>query len=388
MTARLSGKTALLSVAAMFAANGLVIGAYAGSLPTLREHLELDHPMQIPLVLLVAGLFGILGMQTGGRAIERFGARRVALAGFPVLIAGALLFGLASNFAVALSGAALIGVGNGLVDVSMNSYGVRVEQARRGAVMSRLHALWSLGNATGAGIVLVVGQWLTNRPAPVLAVALGAAATIALATTLALVRWCPAAPPEAPRPRVPGRSRIPRIAWLLSAMAVGFGLAEGTAYDWSSIHITDVAEVDPGVGAVGLTVMASSMVVIRLLGDALVNRFGRRAVVRFGGGCAAVGYAVVALTTPLPALLAGWALVGLGVGMIAPQVYAVAGHQGGPRGLALVVTFGYASFLAGPAVMGALIGTLGIQPAMTVPGLMCLVLVLLARGMPQPRTQP
>ena len=131
-------------------------------------------------------------------------------------------------------------------------------------------------------------------------------------------------------------------------MALAFGLSEGTAVDWSSIHITDVARVDPTTGAIGLVAVSGFMVVIRLLGDRLVTRFGRRAVVRFGGVSAALGYLAVTLVSSLPLLVAGWALVGLGVGMIAPQVYAVAGHLGGGRVLAVVVTFGYAAFLAGP----------------------------------------
>ena len=69
-------------------------------------------------------------------------------------------------------------------------------------------------------------------------------------------------------------------------MALAFGLSEGTAVDWSSLHVTDVAGVDPTTGALGLIAVSGFMVVIRLLGDRLVARFGRRAVVRFGGVCA------------------------------------------------------------------------------------------------------
>jgi DNA-binding MarR family transcriptional regulator len=76
-------------------------------------------------------------------------------------------------------------------------------------------------------------------------------------------------------------------------------------------------------------------------------------------------------------------LVGLGVGMIAPQVYAVAGHIGGGRVLAVVVTFGYAAFLIGPAVVGFLVNQLGIHHAMIVPAVLCAGIIGLAFTMPR-----
>src|SRR4029453_19289343 len=117
--------------------------------------------------------------------------------------------------------------------------------------------------------------------------------------------------------------------------------------DWSSIHVTDVAGVDPTTGAVGLIAVSAFMVVIRLLGDPLVTRFGRRAVVRFGGLCAAVGYLTVTVVSSLSLLVIGWALVGFGVGMIAPQVYALSGHIGGGRAPAVVVCLGYTPLFGG-----------------------------------------
>lgn len=115
----------------------------------------------------------------------------------------------------------------------------------------------------------------------------------------------------------------------------------------------------------------------------LVTRFGRRAVVRFGGACAALGYLSLTLVSSLPLLIAGWCLVGFCVGTIAPQVYAVAGHIGGGRVLAVVVTFGYAAFLIGPAVIGFGVNHLGIQHIMAVPAILCAGIIALAATMPR-----
>jgi fucose permease len=60
-------------------------------------------------------------------------------------------------------------------------------------------------------------------------------------------------------------------------------------------------------------------------------------------------------------------------------VYAAAGHAGGARMLAVVVTFGYGAFLIGPAIIGALIGRFGISNAMVLPMALCVVLVALSR---------
>ena len=51
--------------------------------------------------------------------------------------------------------------------------------------------------------------------------------------------------------------------------------------------------------------------------------------------------------------------------------------------LAVVVTFGYAAFLAGPAVIGVLISRLGLHHAMIVPAILCAGIVALAAIMPK-----
>lgn len=380
ITDRLSTRLAAVAVTLMFVVNGAVIGGFGASLPSLRDKLGLD-ATQIAIMLFCAGAAAIGSMQIGGRLADSIGAREVSLAALPLLIAGMITVGLAQIYPVAIVGTVLIGLGNGAMDVAMNAMGVQVEAARQRPIMSSFHAFWSIGNFIGAGAVLLLAMLLGLRGGEVVTPLSISIAVLTLATLVILFKITPEA--AVVHHTVDGvRTPIPAVAWVLGVMALAFGLAEGTALDWSSLHVTDVAGVDPTTGAVGLIAVSGFMVVIRLLGDRLVTRFGRRAVVRFGGLCAALGYLTVTLVSSLPLLVLGWALVGFGVGMIAPQVYALSGHIGGGRALAMVVTFGYAAFLVGPAFVGFLVNLLGIHHAMAVPALLCAGIIALASMMP------
>jgi MFS family permease len=381
VTNQLTSRIAAIAVTLMFVVNGAVIGGFGGSLPSLRDKLGLD-ATQIAIMLFCGGAAAILAMQIGGRLADAIGAREITLAALPFLIAGMITIGLAPVFGVAIVGGILIGFGNGAMDVAMNAIGVQVEAARQRPIMSFFHAFWSIGNFVGAAAVLLLAVLLGLQGGAVVTPLSILIAVLTLVGLGILFKITPEA--AVVHHTVDGvKTRIPKAAWILGVMALAFGLSEGTATDWSSLHVTDVAGVDPTTGALGLITVSAFMVIIRLLGDRLVTRFGRRAVVRFGALFAAIGYLTVTLVSSLPMLLLGWALVGFGVGMIAPQVYAVAGHIGGGRVLAVVVTFGYAAFLIGPAFMGFLVNEVGIHHAMAVPALLCAGIIALASTMPR-----
>jgi MFS family permease len=381
LTVRLASTRSVVAVGLLFAVNGLIIGGFGGVLPSIRVRLEIN-ATQIAIMLFAVGLAGIVAMQIAGRLSDAIGARQVALAGIPLLIAAAATFAFATTYPVAVVAAVLLGLGNGTMDVAMNAVGVQVESARKRPIMSSFHALWSVGGFIGAGSVLVMATVLNLKGASIVMPLMLFLTALAAAAFVVAYKITP--PTALVQHSVDGvRTKIPSIAWLLAVMALAFGLSEGTATDWSALHVTEVAQVDTTTGSLGLVAVSAFMVIIRLLGDRLVARFGRRAVVRFGAICAALGYGTVTLVSGLPLLLIGWALVGLGVGMIAPQVYAVAGHIGGGRVLAVVVTFGYAAFLAGPAVVGFLVNQLGLHHAMAVPAVLCAGIVGLAATMPK-----
>ena len=377
----LAGPRAVAAVVVLFAYNGLVIGVYAAAIPILRDRFGLD-AWRMAILFVLTGMAAVGMMQVSGRLADRYGARRLCLVMIGPLILAALGYALVPSYALLLVTGVFLGIGNGGIDVAMNALGVQVEQARqdggRGPIMSFFHGTWAIGSLLGSLAVSVVGTLIGLAPARTLLVCELIVVGVGLVAWAVAIAITPDTAPVSHADPTGTKTPIPRVAWLMGLMAIAFGLGEGTASDWSGTVVQQVAGVDPRTATWAVTTLMACMVVIRLTGDFLVTALGRQMVVRLGGVVAAIGYLMVAFATPFPILLVGWALVGLGMGVIAPQVYATAGRIAGGRGLAVVVSFGYATFLMGPAIIGAAIHLVGIHHAMALPGVLLLGLIPLA----------
>ncbi|MDR0489210.1 MAG: MFS transporter [Propionibacteriaceae bacterium] len=376
----LDSPRAIAAVILLFAYNGLVIGVYAASIPILRTKFGLD-AIQMGILFVVVGISAVATMQVSGRLADSLGARRVCLAMILPLIIAIAGLALAPTHALLLVAGVFLGMGNGGIDVAMNALAVHVERHRldsgRGPIMSFFHGMWAIGSFVGSFAISIVGTAIGfSQGLTLLVVGLTAAGIGAVAWIVAYL-ITPETDPVVHRSETGEKTPIPRAAYLLGLMAIAFGLGEGTANDWSGAHVQSIANVDPRTAAWTVTAMTASMVIIRLTGDFLVTKLGRKTLLRAGGIVAAAGYLTAAFATPFPVLIAAWALVGFGIGVVAPQVFAAAGHMAGGRGLAVVVSFGYTTFLVGPAIISALVHFFGIDRAMVVPGVLLLGLVAL-----------
>ena len=378
----LASPRAIVAVVVLFAYNGMVIGTYASAIPLIHDRLTLS-TLQLSTMFVLTGTFAVGAMQVCGRLADKIGARRLCLLMIVPEILAAIDYGLAPSFPLLLVAGAFLGIGNGGIDVSMNALAVQVEHNRlergKSTIMSFFHGMWAIGSLLGALAVSVVGTVIKLPPVTTLITCALVVAGVGIAAFAVAWTITPETEVVSHTSESGVKTKIPAAAYLMGAMAIAFGLAEGTASDWSANHVQQVAGVEPRMASWAFTIMMACMVVIRLTGDFIIGRIGRQRLVYIGGAIAATGYLTAAFFSSFPLLLMAWALVGLGAGVIAPQVYAIAGHTAGGRGLAVVVTFGYATFLMGPAIIGGLVTLFGIQYTMAVPGLLLLGLIPLAR---------
>jgi MFS family permease len=142
-------------------AGGLVAGAYmtkvAPALPGLRDELGLT----LVESGLIATMFNLMGMLIGmiaGVLCDRFGHKRLALAGLVILCAAGALGAAAAGFATLLFSRFLEGIGFILYIVS----GVALMNAAAATPGDRARALglWSAYMPTGGAIALFAAPWL------------------------------------------------------------------------------------------------------------------------------------------------------------------------------------------------------------------------------------
>ncbi|WP_374928683.1 MFS transporter [Kytococcus sedentarius] len=373
--------TSAPQVAALFTINGFMIGIWGGLLASLRDRIGI-HEGDVSLLLVTVGFSAAVTMQVSGRLADRIGARRPTIVGAVVMMVAFAVLAAATSWPMVLVAACLLGLGNGAMDVSMNALAVSAERVARRRIMSTLHAFFSMGSLAGASAVLAANA-VTSGPGGTVVVATLGAIVLVAGLLVSVSPRTPDTPIVSHHDEAGGRTRLPAITWLLAAMAVLFGITEGTGWDWSTIHVTDVAGVSPGLGAAGLAVFSAAMVALRLSGDLLVERLGARPVLVGGALLAAVGYLVAATQESFAVVLAAWALVGVGVAVLAPMIYGMAGHLGGGRMLAVVAGAGYLTFLAGPALIGWASTHWGMGRAMFVPLTTAAMVAVLAAMLPR-----
>lgn len=355
----------------LFVMFGVVIGSWAARIPALRESLQLSHSV-LSLVLLCGGLGAVVSYPLTARLMTTLGARKTMLIAGSALLLDLVCIGLAPSMVLLMLAVLMLGVSASCFDVSINAAATYLEKKSGRSRLSALHGWWCAGSMAGA----VLGSAMAGmQVAP-------AAHFMMIAPVLLLVLWLgfELLEPDAHAVQQIEKKKfaLPRgpLA-LLGALGFLAAMSEGSVADWAGVFLKDHFNASDALAPLALAAFSITMLVARLFGDRLKEKFGAHRLICAGASVSAAGLLFAVFAPNAYLALAGFAAAGFGIAVVFPFVFSAAGRQG-PVALAGVATMAYSGSLVGPPVIGAIAHGLGMQAAIGFIGLLSVAIVVVA----------
>jgi MFS family permease len=367
-------RRARVGVSVVFAVCGAAFASWAARVPAVQERLGLSTGQ------LAVGLFGlaagsVIALLGAGPLIGSIGSRSGVVIGAVVICSGLPLVAFAPGFALFVAALVVLGVGNSLLDVSMNAHAARVEDEYGRPIFAGFHAFWNIGGLAGSGVAALMATW--HVPLSIHFTCAGVVLLLLAlwATTTRFLTGADRGQGEAAF-ALPSRALIP-----LGIIAFCGFVAEGTVNSWSAVYLSDVTAAPAALASLGYFAFSMTMIAMRLVADRIVMRVGTVLFIQVVTAVAVLGFALV-ISAPVPAVgIIGFAVVGLGMAGIVPIAWSIAGRKqpdSPGRAIAAVAACGYLGFLVEPVFIGALTNLAGFQWAVAGAGVLTLAVFFLA----------
>jgi MFS family permease len=351
----------------VFFMHGFLFASWTAHIPQLQQHLGLSDG-RLGLALLGAPIGSVLALVVAGRLLSRMGSGplvRLALLGY--CVSGPFI-GLTGSFGSFFVAFLLWGFFQGMLDVSMNTQAIAVERFSGRVLMPGFHGSWSTGALVGA---------VTGAAAVGLGVSLSEQLLVLAAPCLLVVGWLttrmiPDRPvgdgPDFSIGNGPGRHGVLQSELIVLGV-VNFAdmLCEGAAADWAAVYLHNSLHTTPLVAGMGFALYALAMLVVRLSGNRLFTRFAAHRLLPVLAVIAAFGFAGGLVVARPVSVLIGFALLGAGLASVVPMTLRAAGavsnvHTG--RAVASVAGCGWAGYVVGPVVIGAIASSTTLHTAL------------------------
>ncbi len=371
---------ARIAVAVVFFTTGALLGTWVPRVPAIKDQVHAGTgPFGVALLGLAVS--AIFSKQICGQMVPKFGSASLIRVGIVLSCLTLPLPALAGD--VAGLGLALFafGLALGFLDVAMNAHAVAVQQRLGRSVMSSFHGLYSVGGLSAT----VAGGRVAGLDISPLTHFSVAAIVLGCGSLLASCRLLPSTTDTAPRraehgnwTQLPRDRRLPLI--ILGFVGLCGMVGEGAAGDWGAIYLRDDLGAGASLAASGYAAYSLSMATMRLLGDRIIRRWGELRVITCSATFAGTGFAVALVIGHAAAAVCGFAILGIGLSVVIPVVFSIAGRLGGEMSgpsISIVSTITGTGFLAGPPIIGFLAEAVGLPGALAVVS----ILAFLAAGL-------
>ena len=141
-------RRARLAVTVAFIINGFTAGTFVARIPDFKKILEISNgTLGLSLLFVSIGVFAAL--KPAGRNAAKYGSRPIVLWGTVGIAVTYVLLGFLFNLQWFWLSLFLFGFALATQDVAMNAHAVVVEQRAERRLMSKFHAMFSVGTLAG-----------------------------------------------------------------------------------------------------------------------------------------------------------------------------------------------------------------------------------------------
>jgi MFS family permease len=336
---------------ATFAGFGAIVGAVAGSAPQLIAQHGLNNAVYgLGITLMSAATVGATGLS--GTLARHFSHRALLLAILPIMLSSLWLLLSKGSVIEFFLFAAIYGIAAGITDVIMNAEAGAIEHALGMRIFIIFHGMGSLFVAIFAIISSFLSTFYGTH------VSVFAAALPVIVAIILVFNNIHQSKPE-PLPAVSERRILsaftPRL--VLIGITAGFVISgEIVALMWSSELLAQSAPQLAAVAGLGAAFFGLSNAMVRFPGDWLRTHFNETTLMSVLMIVAATGFAGLGLFEGFVSNVAFFALVGMGVAILCPILFAMAGREtphNRAAGLSVVMLVAGVPRIVMPTVIGA-----------------------------------
>ena len=338
------------AVAAAFLAFGVGFGFWYGGSAIILLRVGVGAAGYGVALTAYAGVY-LIAMSSGGAFVRRLGLKRVLVGAILATGSGLGLLLIASDavgFFAALVVSAFFG---GLVDLTMNAAGARLERRLGRPILARLHgaasAGFAIGAASGGAIAASAVPWAASLL--VASTMIGAAALIALAV--------PDEAATAPGTVPIGRAGLLSRTLIVLGLVIGVSIAcESAALSWSALLLQHKAPQWAALFGLGAAFFAGCQALLRFNADGVRARVSDPKLIAASLGVAAAGFLIVAADAGFGFSVVGFAVIGFGTAAVVPCTFSLAASRPGvsaAAGLSTAAFFSAFVRLPAPLVTGA-----------------------------------
>ena len=333
---------------------GFAISTWAPMIPMIKERLHIEADI-LGLLLLCIGISAFIVIPIGGLLGKKFGCKKVMVTTgslFAIVLVALSCLPNVWSYAICLI---LVGAIMGCTEVCMNINAVVVEKLSQKRMMSSMHGFWSVGCFCSAGLFSI----LAKMGLDVFFIAI-----IHCLIILAIVIFFGRYFLDYKSANSESAIAIPKgIVVLFGILACVSFLGEGAIMDWGGVFLAEVKDVELSLAGVGYAVFSVAMLIMRLIGDKVVQFLGEEKAVVLGSSLAGLGFLWIIIIDNFYLMLVGFVLLGLGAANIVPVLYSLLQYQKDmPINAAVtaVTCMGYTGVILGPAILGFIAQGIGI----------------------------